>query len=80
MKLAKLTTIASSTISFLLLSANVFAQEATLSGKGGEVGTSEALPNSGSTQLTYIIFLGGLVLFIVGTMKLILAFRDREIS
>ena len=64
----------SSLLLWLSLSENVFAQSATDSaGKGG---TSGALPNAGSTEITYILFIGGLILFVVGTIKLALSFRE----
>ncbi len=59
---------------WLTLSENVFAQTAT--GSAGKGGTSGALPNAGSTDLTYVLFIGGLVLFVVGTLKLALSFKD----
>lgn len=59
---------------WLSLSENVFAQTATNSaGKGG---TSGALPNAGSTEITYVLFIGGLILFVLGTLKLALSFRE----
>lgn len=58
----------------LYLAQNVFAQTAT--GSASKGGTNGALPNAGSTELTYIIFIGGLVLFVVGTLKLVLSFRE----
>ena len=51
---------------------NVFAQSAT----GGAGATSGALPGAGTTEITYVIFLGGVVLFVFGTLKLLLSFRD----
>lgn len=59
---------------WLSLSENVFAQSAT--GSAGKGGTSGALPNAGSTEITYFLFIGGLILFVVGTLKLALSFRD----
>ncbi len=59
---------------WLSLSENVFAQTAT--GSAGKGGTSGALPNAGSTEITYFLFIGGLILFVVGTLKLALSFRD----
>ncbi|GEM_PF-3054489 len=38
-------------------------------------GTGSGLPNAGSTGLTYIIFVAGLALFVIGTLKLILSYR-----
>lgn len=61
---------------------NVFAQTkndfllgaSTVSaGKGG---TSSSLPDAGSTDITYFLFVGGLTLFVLGTLKLILSYRD----
>ena len=59
---------------WLSFSANVFAQSATESaGKGG---TSGALPNTGSTEITYALFIGGVILFVLGTLRLVLSFRE----
>jgi len=72
--IAKLIGFSASVLLWLSLSKSVFAQTATESaGKGGTVG---ALPNAGSTELTYALFIGGLVLFVVGTLKLALSFKD----
>lgn len=74
MKLARLAVISSTASLWLTLASNVLAQSATGSatGKGGTTG---ALPNAGSTELTYILFLGGVLLFVFGTLKLILSYR-----
>lgn len=66
----------SSPIAALLTNAsNVFAQAAT-AGAQGAGATSGALPGAGTTELTYAIFLGGVVLFVFGTLKLLLSFRE----
>ncbi|MDO8487225.1 MAG: hypothetical protein Q7S45_02955 [Candidatus Curtissbacteria bacterium] len=46
----------------------------TSSAVGG--GTTSSLPNAGSTGLTYIIFVVGLTLFVVGTLKFISSYRS----
>lgn len=72
-KSARVGAIVSSASFWLLLTSDVLAQSATDSaGKGG---TNGALPGAGSTELTYILFLGGVTLFVVGTLKFILSFR-----
>ena len=54
---------------------NAFAQTATESAPKG--GTEGALLDAGSTHLTYLIFIGGVILFVFGTIKLILSYsRD----
>ena len=72
--IARLVGFLGSALLWLSLSENVFAQFATSSAPKG--GTSGALPNAGSTELTYVLFIGGLVLFVLGTLKLILSFKD----
>lgn len=39
-------------------------------------GTASSLPAAGSTEMTYIIFIGGALLFVVGAVKLVLSYRD----
>lgn len=74
LKLARLATITSSAWLWLAAAGKVFAQTATDSaGKGG---TDGALPDAGSTELTYLLFIGGALLFVVGFMKLVLSFRQ----
>lgn len=65
--------IASSTITFLTLASSVFAQTATSGAAKG--GTSGALPNAGMTEITYAIFMAGVILFVFGMMKLVGSFR-----
>lgn len=62
--------------SFFLATTNALAQSATDSASKG--GTSGALPDAGSTELTYVIFIGGVILFVFGTLKLILSYRGSE--
>lgn len=72
MRLARFIGFSSSAFAWLTLVGNAFAQTATESaGKGG---TSGALPNAGTTGLTYLIFVAGVVLFVFGTIKLILSY------
>ena len=54
---------------------NVMADAATSSGGIGG-GTGSALPNAGTSSLTYLIFAGGALLFIWGMLKLALSYRD----
>ena len=42
----------------------------------GKGGTGGALPTAGSTELTYFLFLLGVILFIVGSLKLVQNWRD----
>lgn len=72
--IARLIGFFASLLLWLALTENVFAQVAT--GSASKGGTSGALPNAGSTELTYVLFIGGLVLFVVGTLKLALSFKD----
>ena len=72
MKLFRFIGFSSSVFAWLALVGNAFAQTATQSaGKGG---TDGALPNAGTTGLTYLIFVAGVVLFVFGTLKLILSY------
>ena len=65
---------ASSALAVILKSAGyVLAQSATDAAKGG---TDSSLPDAGTTEITYFIFLGGALLFAFGTLKLVLSFRD----
>ena len=72
-QLARLIGVSSSVSLWLLPATNALAQTATAgAGKGG---TSGALPSAGSTELTYLLFVGGVLLFVFGTLKLILSLR-----
>lgn len=73
-KLPRIAGIALSVLTYLVLASNTFAQTAT--GSAGKGGTSGALPNAGTTELTYLLFLGGVILFVFGMLKLVLSFRD----
>lgn len=73
MKLARIIGFSSSLSLWLATATNVLAQTSTPSAKGG---TSGALPAAGTTELTYLFFIGGVILFVVGMLKLILSFRD----
>lgn len=58
----------------LAIAKSALAQTATQSaGKGG---TTSSLPDAGTTELTYILFIGGVLLFVIGTLKIALSFRD----
>lgn len=78
-KLAQIAAISSTAFAFLAVASNTFAQTASSSAlttptlsKGG---TGSSLPNAGSTEFTYVLFLGGVVLFIVGMLKLVSSYR-----
>lgn len=80
-KLARIISFNISIIGLLLATVrNVHAQFATSSavstGKGGGESTASSLPNAGSTELTYIIFVAGAVLFVFGMLKLVLSYRE----
>ncbi|MBI2326845.1 hypothetical protein HYU92_00855 [Candidatus Curtissbacteria bacterium] len=55
---------------------SIFAQSPSAAPATGGGATSGALPSAGTTELTYILFLGGVILFVFGTIKLLLSFRD----
>lgn len=64
----------------LTLASTAFAQtSATASSgltKGGIGGSSSSLPTAGNTEITYLIFGFGIILFVAGMMKLVASFRD----
>ena len=74
MKLARFIGFSSTGVFWLTVVQNALAQTATAGASKG--GTSGALPSAGSTEMTYLIFIGGVLLFIVGTLKLILSYRS----
>lgn len=73
-KLPKVVGLSSSVATFLNLASNAFAQSATAGAAKG--GTSGALPGAGTTEITYAIFVLGVVLFVFGMLRLVLSFRD----
>ncbi|OGD84047.1 hypothetical protein A2165_01890 [Candidatus Curtissbacteria bacterium RBG_13_40_7] len=74
-KLARLTSIASSATLFFSIAKNALAQTATISAPKG--GTDGSLPGAGSTELTYFLFMGGVLLFVFGMLKLILSYQEK---
>jgi len=70
----KVAGVASALAVSLALASNAFAQSATGSA-ASKGGTSSALPDAGTTEITYAIFAFGVVLFVFGTMKLVKSFR-----
>lgn len=48
----------------------------TKGGLGGVETTGSSLPNAGTAEVTYLIFGIGIVLFVLGMMKLAQSFRD----
>ena len=75
-KLPKVVGLASATLSYLAIASNAFAQSASSSASKGGVGTSSSLPSAGTTELTYLLFIGGVVLFVMGTLKLVASYRE----
>ena len=74
LKLPKIAGTLASALIYLALGSSVFAQSAT--GSAGKGGTSGALPSAGTTELTYFLFIAGVVLFVFGTLKLVASFRN----
>ncbi len=74
-KLARFSGFSISLVLSLTAATNVMADVATPSGGIGG-GTGSALPNAGTSGLTYLIFAGGALLFICGMLKLALSYRD----
>ena len=64
----------------LTLTSSAFAQtsatESSSLTKGGLGGSSSSLPTAGNTEITYLIFGFGMLLFVIGMMKLVASFRD----
>lgn len=76
-KLARIVGFFSSVFVWLRFSGNAFAQFASSSAEPiGKGGTDGSLPAAGSTDITYLLFIGGTLLFVFGTLKIILAYRD----
>jgi len=74
-KLAKVAGVTASAFTYLTFAANTFAQT-TSTASASKGGTSGALPNAGTTEITYFIFIAGVVLFVFGTLKLVASFRE----
>ena len=53
-----------------------FAQTSSTASATSKGGTVSSLPAAGSTELTYFLFIGGAVLFVIGAVKLVASFRD----
>jgi len=60
---------------YLILAQNVLAQTTgtTTTTKGG---TASSLPAAGTTEITYAFFIGGMILFVIGAIKLAKSFRE----
>ena len=68
----------SATIWLALAQSAVFAQTSTSSPSAEpKGGTESALPNAGSAELTYILFLGGMALLIFGAVRLIASYSKK---
>lgn len=75
--LARVASAVGSLIGSLSFVPAVLADESTLSGGlGGGEGTSSSLPNAGSSEITYVIFFIGAMLFVFGMLKLVSSYRD----
>lgn len=76
--LARIVGLSSSAIAWLQFTGNAFAQFASESAEPiiGKGGTEGSLPDAGSTDLTYFLFIGGTMLLVFGILKVILAYRD----
>ncbi|OGE08183.1 hypothetical protein A3A60_03655 [Candidatus Curtissbacteria bacterium RIFCSPLOWO2_01_FULL_42_26] len=61
---------------WLGLAQAAFAQTSSTLSAQSKGGTSSSLPAAGSTELTYVLFIAGAVLFVIGAVKLVLSFRD----
>lgn len=61
---------------WLALAQGVLAQTSSTASAGSKGGTTSSLPAAGTTEWTYLIFIGGAILFVIGAVKLVLSFRD----
>ena len=70
--------VVSSVAVWLTLAQVAFAQTSSTASasKGGLTSSGSSLPAAGSTELTYLIFIGGAILFIVGAVKLVASYRE----
>ncbi|OGD98909.1 hypothetical protein A3A49_01765 [Candidatus Curtissbacteria bacterium RIFCSPLOWO2_01_FULL_38_11b] len=73
--IAKITGISTSAILWLTFASSALAQTSSTS-SASKGGTSSSLPAAGSTELTYLLLIGGVVLFVIGAVKLVLSFRE----
>ena len=73
-KLPKIVGVSSAAVAFLAIASTAFAQSATSGAAKG--GTSGALPGAGTTEITYAIFIVGVVLFVFGMLRLVTSYRD----
>ena len=78
MKFARVFTVFVSFLSFLTFTFGAFAQEASDSVSKGGGGSSSALPDAGGSLITYAIFVGGLVLFLVVSINLVASLVDQK--
>ena len=68
----------SSATIWLALAQSALAQTSTSSPSAEPKGGTEgALPNAGSAELTYLLFLGGMALLIFGTVRLIASYSKK---
>ena len=68
----------SSATIWLALAQSALAQTSTSSPSAEpKGGTESALPNAGSAELTYILFLGGMALLIFGAVRLIASYSKK---
>ena len=68
----------SSSAIWLALAQSALAQTSTSSPSAEPKGGTEgALPNAGSAELTYLLFLGGMALLIFGAVRLIASYSKK---
>lgn len=68
--------VAVSTLAIFITRASTVLAGVSATESAGKGGTSGALPSAGSTELTYAIFIGGVVLFVFGMLKLVFSYRE----
>lgn len=68
----------SSATIWLVLAQSALAQTSTSSPSAEpKGGTESALPNAGSAELTYLLFLGGMAFLIFGAVRLIASYSKK---
>ncbi len=61
---------------WLGLAQAAFAQASSTASAGAKGGTTSSLPSAGTTEWTYLIFIAGAVLFVIGAVRLVLSYRE----
>lgn len=60
----------------LSFASNALAQLSSTSSATSKGGTTSSLPNAGTGEITYVIFVFGVMLFVLGTIKFVKSYRS----